>query len=271
MDMRLGGQIFGEFVNPDKWLSAVGGMGYRAAFFPVDWTAEGDVIDGCAKLAKEYDILIAEVGAWSNPMSPDAETAKKAIEFCKRQLELAERVGASCCVNIAGSMGETWDGPHKDSFSKGTMEKIVNVTREIIDHVKPSRTSYTLEMMPWMLPEGPETFLDLQKAVCRKAFGAHLDVANIINSPGRYYDTKSLIKECFLKMGPYIKSCHAKDIIMSNKLTVHLDETVPGRGAIDYKTYINCINGLNPDIPLMVEHMATQDDLDEALSYIRKF
>jgi hypothetical protein len=47
--------------------------------------------------------VIAEVGTWSNPISPNEKQRNAAIKKCRDQLALAERIGASCCVNIAGS------------------------------------------------------------------------------------------------------------------------------------------------------------------------
>ena len=37
--------------------------------------------------------MIAEIGAWSNPISPDERTRAAALELCKRRLALADRVG----------------------------------------------------------------------------------------------------------------------------------------------------------------------------------
>ena len=34
--------------------------------------------------ARAADIVIAEVGAWSNPLSPDDETRAEALEKCKK-------------------------------------------------------------------------------------------------------------------------------------------------------------------------------------------
>ena len=46
----------------------------------------------------------------ANPISPDDATRARGLETCTARLALAERVGARCCVNVAGSRGETWDG-----------------------------------------------------------------------------------------------------------------------------------------------------------------
>ena len=105
--------------------------------------------------------MIAEVGCWSNPISPDEPTRRAALELCKARLELADRVGARCCVNLAGSRGETWDGPHPDNLSPATFALVVDTVREIIDAVQPRRTFYTLEPMPWSFPDSPDSYLEL--------------------------------------------------------------------------------------------------------------
>ena len=90
--------------------------------------------------------------------------------------------------------------------------------------------------------------LKLLKAIDRPQLAVHFDPVNIVNSPRRYFNTGALIKECFDKLGPHIKSCHAKDILMHDKLTVHLDEVRPGLGNLDlnillYRDPKGAING----------------------------
>src|SRR5689334_12584852 len=111
--MRLGGPIFGEKSGaPALWADAMKRKGYRAAYCPVSSAAGDDLIRAYASAARDADIVIAEVGAWSNPISPNEEVRAAALRHCQEQLDLAERIGARCCVNIAGSRGEQWDGPH---------------------------------------------------------------------------------------------------------------------------------------------------------------
>jgi len=142
--MRLGGQVFESYDTPDQWVSAMRRLGYRAAYCPVDAGASVEVIRAYAAAAAQADIVIAEVGAWSNPLSADAETRRAALATCQEQLALADAIGARCCVNIAGSRGERWDGPHPANLTSETFELIVDTVRAIIDAVKPTRTFYTL-------------------------------------------------------------------------------------------------------------------------------
>ena len=267
--MRLGGNLFEDCSNPDLWISALRKSGYSAAYCPVNNSQSDDVIQDYEKAAEAAGVIIAEVGAWSNPMSPDEKMRREALSKCQNQLALADKIGAKCCVNIAGSRGEQWDGHHPDNLTEETFDLIVETVRKIIDAVKPKRTFYTLETMPWMYPDSADSYVKLIKAIDRKHFAAHFDPVNLICSPQRYYKSGALIRECFAKFGKYIKSCHAKDIALSENLTTHLDEVRAGLGNLDYSVFLSEIDKLSPDIPLMVEHLKTEEEYKLAGDYIR--
>jgi len=266
--MRLGGPTFGDTSSPEKWIKALKAEGYSAAFCPVNADAADDVVRAYEEAARKADIVIAEVGAWSNPMSPDKDTRLKAVEHCTNQLALADRIGARCCVNIAGSRGDQWDGPHPDNLTDETFDMIVQSVRRVIDAVKPTRTFYTLETMPWMYPDSLESYQKLIEAIDRPRFAVHFDPVNLICSPQRYYSNRAIIREFVAKLGPHIKSCHAKDILLAPRLTTHLDEVRPGLGNLDYSTFLRALGTLT-DVPLMLEHLATEEEYHQAAYYVR--
>jgi sugar phosphate isomerase/epimerase len=266
--LRLGGPTFEKFDSPDTWVNAIKKLGYNAAYCPVGAGEKDDLVSAYARAAKKADIIIAEVGAWSNPISPDEKTRRAALAKCRRQLALADRIGANCCVNISGSRGKLWAGPSPENLTEETFDMIVETTRAIIDDVKPTRTYFTLEMMPWAYPDSPDSYLRLLKAIDRRRFAVHLDPVNLVCSPQRYFKNGQLIRECFRKLGPYIKSCHAKDILMSTKLTTHLDEVRPGLGALDYATFLRELSKF-PRTPLMLEHLPNAEEYRLAATHIR--
>ncbi|MDP3432638.1 MAG: hypothetical protein Q8T04_06705, partial [Bacteroidota bacterium] len=125
----------------------------RAAYCPVSPGADSVLVNAYKTAAAKNDIVISEVGAWSNPISPDHETAKKAIQKCIDSLALADQIGASCCVNISGSRNvKHWAGPHKDNLTDATFDLIVETTRKIIDAVKPKHTYHGYQSAD-LLPE----------------------------------------------------------------------------------------------------------------------
>jgi sugar phosphate isomerase/epimerase len=268
--VRLGGPVFDKYEQPDAWVAALKKQGYRAAYCPVKTDAAADTIKAYEKAAKKADVVIAEVGAWSNPISPDQNQAREAFKKCVDSLALAEAIGANCCVNISGSKNPThWAGPHEANITDDTFDQIVEVTRKIIQEVQPSRTYFALEPMPWAYPDSADSYLRLIKAIDHKRFGVHMDPMNLIVSPRLFFSNGDLIKECFEKLGPYIRSCHGKDIVLKeDAYTPQLSECRPGLGKMDYAVFLRELSKL-PNIPLMMEHLSTAEEYHLAASYIR--
>ena len=267
--MRLGGGIVRPYSNPDEWIARVKEVGYSAAQAPVNAGASKEEIAGYCEIAKANDVVIGEVGVWRNTISPDEKERKEAMEYAKAQLALAEEMGANCCVNISGSRGAIWDGYYADNYSDDTYALIVDSVREIVDAVKPVRTFYTLEPMPWMHPDSPEGYLQIIKDIDRSAFAVHLDYANMINGMERYINSSKFITHCFELLGPYIKSIHAKDVILSNHLPCNISETAPGKGSVDFSLVLRLAHALGDDMTLFAEHISTHEEYYDVTCYLR--
>jgi len=268
--MRLGAPVSADAHTPDAWAAAVRAAGYSAAYCPLDVTADDATVAAYAQAAAEHDIVIAEVGAWAhNPVSADPAVAEAGVAACAERLRLADRIGARCCVNVAGSRSARWDGPHPDNLTPAHVERVVRAVQAIIDRACPERAAYCLEMMPWMPPNSASSYLDLLARVDRPAFAVHVDPVNLMCSPQAYYGNGALITDLFARLGPWVRSCHAKDTRLREELTFHIDEAAPGEGALDYDAYLTALDRLDPDTPLMIEHLRTPEEYARAAAFIR--
>jgi sugar phosphate isomerase/epimerase len=267
--MRLGGPVFNSDGGPYEWVAALQRRGYRAAYCPVSHEDDRETITAYINSAHDADIMIAEVGAWSNPLSRADHTRQEAIAYCQEQLALADEVGAVCCVNIAGSRGDLWDGPDADNLTSDTFDLIVETVQKIMDAVKPQRTFYTLETMPWLYPDSTESYLALLKAINRPRFAVHFDPVNLICSPQRYFSNGALIQEFVEKLGPNLVGVHLKDVVLNPNLTTHLDEVRPGQGYLNYNVLLKSLQALGRDIPIMLEHLEGEEEYRLAASYVR--
>lgn len=269
--VRLGGPMFLKSEDPVELAKEHRKLGYSAAYCPAAKVGDTAQVKAIEKAFAAENVVIAEVGAWVNMLDPDAEKRRKNLEYVGERLALAELVGARNCVDIAGSYNpDYWYGAHPKNLSKEFFDATVENCRKVIDQVKPRRTLFTIEMMPWTVPNGPDSYLKLIKAVDRKAFGVHMDVCNAVNSPERFYDNTALINDLFRKLGRWIASCHAKDLQWIPEYNVHFLEVVPGRGVVDYKTYLRNVAALPTDAPLMLEHLKSAAEYDEGRAYIRR-
>ena len=73
--MRLGGPV-AYAGDPEAWAAEARRRGYSAVYFP-SGGADDSALAGIVKAAEAAGLVIAEVGAWSNPLSPDEATRKR--------------------------------------------------------------------------------------------------------------------------------------------------------------------------------------------------
>jgi sugar phosphate isomerase/epimerase len=267
--MRLGGPVFNAPQDPEELARAHRSLGYGAAYCPEVDISDTQRIKDIRKAFAAEDVVIAETGAWCNIIAAENDKREKNIDYVCRQLALADEVDALCCVDYVGTFepGKDW-GPHPDNMGQKGFDVTVEVTRKIIDAVKPTKAKFTLEMMQWVYPWNADSYIEIIEAVDREAFAVHLDPVNTITSPELYFDTGYVVRECFEKLGKWIVSCHAKDIIARGDLSLHLDETPPGTGNMDYRTYLEELNKLPGNVPLMLEHLETEEQYTAAREYI---
>jgi sugar phosphate isomerase/epimerase len=263
--IRLGGPIYARTDDPVELARAHRRLGYGAAYCPNVSLEDGDRVRAVADAFAAAGVVIAEVGRWVNLLDADPTKRAANLRVVTDGLALADAVGALCCVDIAGSYSrDAWYGPSPDNLTKRFFDEAVENARKIIDAVKPRRAKFCYEMMGWAYPDSPESCLRLLKAVDRKAFAVHLDPCNLINSPTRFFRNTELLNECFDKLGRWIVSCHAKDLRWNLEMNIHFVEVRPGLGVLDYPTYLRRLSQLPQRPPLMMEHLSSAEEYDQA-------
>jgi len=269
--IRLGGPIFGGSSDPEELARQHRAEGYRAAYCPGVKLDDRERLRAIREAFAKNDVVIAEVGVWCNLLDARPNVQAQNLQRVIDGLAIAEEVNARCCVNIAGSFNpDVWFGPHPKNLSEEFFDAVVENARKIIDAVKPKRAKFCYEMMGWALPDSPDSYLRMIKAVDRDAFGVHLDPCNLINCPERFYNNTALLNECFDKLGPWIVSCHAKDLKWEVEMNIHFVEVPLGQGELDYRTYLTRLATLPGDVPLMMEHMRSAEEYRNSQKYLRQ-
>lgn len=256
--IRLGGHglpVGSE--DPFAFARAHKAYGYSAAYVPATLTANDTALlaDFERAFAAE-DVMLAEVGIWRNLVTTDEAVRKANLDYAADKLAVADALGAKCAVSYVGTLATgTAHGPAAANFGPDAFDACVQTARYLIDTVKPKRASFALEMMQNSLPDSVDSYVELIAAVDRPRFGAHLDPVNLIMSPRTYWHNRALIRECFDKLGPWLLSCHAKDITLHPEAALHLDEVQIGEGVLDYAEYLTQLDRLPNDVPLLTEHL----------------
>ncbi|GLQ53689.1 sugar phosphate isomerase/epimerase family protein [Devosia nitrariae] len=242
--------------DPQAFARAHVDFGYRAAYCPPCEIGDTDRQRAIELAFADVDVVLAEVGIWRNLVTPEEAVRRRNLDYACEKLALADTIGVRCAVSYIGSFEAGTDyAPHPQNLSQDAFDAAVETARVIIDTVKPRRARFALEMMQYALPDSVDVYLELIEAIDRPAFAAHLDPVNLVMTPRTYFDTGTLIRECFAKLGPHIVSCHAKDILLYDRAALHLDEVTIGDGVLDYRTYLTELEKLPGDVPLMLEHL----------------
>lgn len=257
--------------GPQDWAARHVSLGLGSVVFPLDCTADPHLIDEYAAAAHDAGLVIAEVGIWRNMLAADPSERKAMTAYAIGQLEMADRIGARCCVNVLGTpYGPRWDGGYRENFSDDAWKLGVAKVREIIDAVHPVHTKFSIESMPWMIPSGPDEYLRLVEEVDRPEFGVHLDVVNMVTSPERYFFNDRFLHECFDKLSGKIVSCHLKDVRLLPDYTFQLQECACGEGSLDIGLFIELADRESPQMPMIIEHLADDAAYLASISYLKQ-
>ena len=265
--MRLGGPIFRETKDPAEAVDLHRKLGFGAAFatYIEDETKRNEFVAAFS----EADIVLAEYGSYCiNILDTDPTVREANIQEIMTNLRRADEMGVRCCVVHGGSV-ETggWGAAHPDNFSQKSFDDTVAIVQRILDEVQPSTTRLGMETESYLLPDSPQEYLKIIKAVDREAFAVHLDPINITSSPRRFFFSGDFIRECFDVLGPYIVSCHAKDTNIVDHASVQITETFVGDGKIDYDVYLTEIEKLKSAPTLMIEHL-NEAQLKQGLEFL---
>lgn len=268
--MRLGAQLFAPYANAEEWVQLLKERDLRAAYCPIDEDADDETVESYRKAAEKADIVISEVGTWHcSLLHEKKEEREEAYRRCLRRLKLADRIGARCMVSIAGSCGGRWDGPHPKNLTEETFDELVRVIQKLLDEVHPVHTYYTVEAMPWMLPDSLETYERLINAVNRNHFGVHYDPVNLVHTHRAFYENGRQMEEFVQRLGGKIRSCHVKDVGLEVRYNTVILEKKTGEGALETERLLIALNKLDPNLPVMTEHLESEEENRNAHRYLR--
>ena len=122
-----------------------------------------------------------------------------------------------------------------------------------------------------MYPDTPECYAKMLKDVNRERFAVHQDPLNFVKDPYTYSHQEELFHKCFDLLGPYTKACHLKDCYMAPGQSVDIREVVLGEGVSPIRVYLDEVEKLDPDMPIMLEHLPDLSTYAKARANLERF
>jgi len=217
-----------------------------------------------------YGIVMFEFGGYVNMLHPDAATRERFLKLLVECIETAESLGCPMVGTISGSCDEHPYGinVHPDNWTLAAWKLLVKGIRQVLKDTAGSGVALGMEAQVTTNLDSPRAHKRLMEDVGDKRCVVNLDPTNMVTLES-YYHTGELIDECFELLGESIYGCHAKDTyIWPDKQTVHIQEVCPGRGVLDYETYLARMSKMAWPRTLRPEHIP-DDQYAEAETYIR--
>jgi sugar phosphate isomerase/epimerase len=204
-------------------------------------------------LAGEGLRLFQTTGYWQNLITPDETARAEAVRTLRAALRLAGWLGARGIDTGPGSMNPLgpWF-PHPDNWTPSARRQLVKSLKEAASAAEDAGVYLSLESHQLVTLKTPEITKAVLDEVDSPWVRCDYDSANWITLD-TVFDTPAALSSHFDILGDHIVSCHAKDIWIENKLTLHLQDGCPGQGLMDFKTLFRRMEALNPDYPVIAE------------------
>jgi sugar phosphate isomerase/epimerase len=248
--------------------------GHTSAFlYPSYWggkLSEQDIRE-LRDALKTFGIKIFEFGGYENMLHPDTATRERYWKNLSGCIEMAEKFDCPMVGTISGTRDRHPYGinPHPDNWTLPTWRLLVAGVKQVLKDTSGSKVVLGMEAQVTTNLDGPRAHLRLMEDVGDDRCVVNLDPVNMVSFE-RYFHTTELIEECFDLLGEKIYGCHAKDsYIWPERQTVQVQEVCPGRGVLDYETYLVRMSRLKWPRSIHPEHIP-DDQYPEADAYIRK-
>ncbi|HDY87661.1 MAG TPA: sugar phosphate isomerase/epimerase, partial [bacterium] len=219
---------------------------------------------------KKYDVTFFGFRAANNLIHPDLSERKKIHRWLIEQCEASERLEAPSVTTAVGSCSPVSATTiHKDNWTWDTWKLSVKVIRQILKDTAGMKVALGIEALNLTNINNPRAHLQLIEDVGDSRCKVTIDLVNMINL-GTYFRTTELINECFDLLGEHIIVADAKETyVLPNKMSAYITQVVPGKGILDYETYLVRLSRLSYPRSLLIEGIA-EKDYPEAKKYIEE-
>ena len=174
-------------------------------------------------------------------------------------LRLAGWLGARGIDTGPGSMNP--DGPwfpHPANWTATSRRQLVRSLKQCAATAEDAGVFLSVEGHQLVTLESAEVTAAILDEVDSPWVRSDYDSANWITRE-TVYDTAAAVSHHLDVLKRHVVSCHAKDIWIENRLSLHLQDGCPGRGTLDFHALFRRMEALSPDFPVIVEGASAEE------------
>jgi len=209
----------------------------------------------CAQLVSEHELLIAH----------SEDQRRRAVATVAEGIPVAAALGAETLLIAPGgfsTVGPWWY--HPLNFAQESRNALVTSLRELAEIAEEHDQILAVEGYRSSAISSPQVFDWLFSEISSPALRANLDYVNFI-APSQVSELEPYLEELVVTFGERIATVHAKDVVIADELSAHIDEVPPGHGLLAMEVVVHLAQ--RHRLPLLLEHLEDWD----ALSHLREF
>lgn len=202
-------------------------------------------------------IAIVQSWGWHQPLVSDDEGVRRAgARTLGHAVRVAADLGARAVMTGPGSFNPRGPWlPHPQNHSQGAEDALVRSLREVVGACEEYGVPIALECHVVSTLDSVARVRRVIDRVGSPWIKISLDPVNFVADFPTLWNTTTLLDDLFDTLGSSIADMHIKDVRADDGLVVHISETVPGEGVLDFATFFRRFEALLPDGYGLVEHL----------------
>ena len=240
------------------------------------FTEDDPLTVGDAQCRRVRDVLEAEgvemfqaTGYRPTLVHPDESARREASRTLCEALRIARWLGARAVDTGPGSMsprGPWFPDPY--NYTEQAKEQLVKSLREGARAAEEHGVLLCVEGHQLVTLRSAEVTREVIDEVDSPWVRVDFDPANWITLE-TVYESGTAIDAMLETLGDRIASAHVKDVVVHDRLVVHIDHCAAGTGVLDIAALLLGMERLDPEAPIIVEAAETHE-LPDVFSFLRR-
>lgn len=272
MKLGVAGIIPGDFSIDDNWGRKVADLGFTGVVCHWTGTTEAltsQVIANVKAVFGHFNLKPIQLwGVYPTLIAGEEERAA-AVRYQQTMIEKAAEMGAHSVglrPTSHNRRGVWW--PHPENHSQASEDRLVAAISAIAPYCERHQIPIALECHVTSTLDSPERIRRIMDRVGSPWVQVNMDVVNFVKDLPTAYNTGAMIDHLFDLLGGHISSTHIKDVYVEDRHVVHISETVPGNGILDFDTLFRRLNAAQPDGYAVIEHLP-ESLVPQAAAFVR--
>jgi sugar phosphate isomerase/epimerase len=236
-----------------------------SCFFPEPAAATAAELERLRATLAAAGVCVAQVNArYECLVNPDEACRRDGVATLRAAVRVARALAGETLYVRPGGLNPAGPWlPHPENHLPATIDRLVRSLREVAPAAEEAGVRLVIEGHVLSPLDTPARVREVIDRVASPALGFNVDPVNFVGGLAEAYDSVGLLDRLFDTLGDVTWAAHVKDFVVEDRLVLHIDETMPGRGRLDLAHFFRRFEAVARDGWMLIEHLP-DDRIPEA-------